>query len=139
MRFSQRSKVSIAPSLFALLAIIGGLLVSGMLRSNPSAHAASAGTHPNLMQLKMLGTTQVGSTKSATTAPQGGSNEIQQTPADNSNQVAVGPQPSGLPTTPPNPTTTGVTSSNTNFSGFPGLTHTDQRLANNGNQFSLEP
>src|SRR5450759_1202754 len=139
MRFSKRSKMSIAFSLFALLAIIGGVLVSGVVRSNQSAHAAAAGMHPNLLHLKMLGTTQITSTRSATSVPQGGSNEIQQTPADNSSQVAVGPQPGGLPTTPPNPANTAVTSSNTNFSGFPGLTHTEQRLANNGNQFSLEP
>ena len=139
MRFSQRSKVSIALSLFALLAIIGGLLVSGMLRSNQPAHAAAPGIHRDYLHLQMLGTTQIGSTKSASSVPQGGSNEIQQTPADNSSRVAVGALPTGLPTTPPNPTNTPVTSSNTNFSGFTGLTHTDQRLANNGNQFSLEP
>lgn len=139
MHFSKRSKMSITLSLFALLAIIGGVLVSGMLRSAGSAHAAATGTQPNLMQMKMLGTTQLKNTVSAKSVPQGGSNEIQRTPADNSNQVPVGKQPGGLPTTPPNPANTAVTSSNTHFSGFPGLNHTQQRLANNGNQFSLEP
>jgi len=139
MRFSKRSTTSIALSLLALLAIIGGVLMSGVLRSGQSAHAAAAGIHPNTLPLKMLGTTQLKSTVSARSVSQGGTNEIQRTPADNSSQVAVGPQQGGLPTTAPHPANTTVTNSNAHFSGFPGLTHTEQRLANNGNQFSLEP
>src|SRR5947209_866479 len=47
MRFSSRSKLSIALSLFALAAVVAGLVASGALRGTPSvAHAASAaGTH----------------------------------------------------------------------------------------------
>ncbi len=136
MRFFKPSMMSIA---LALLAIIGGMLMSGVLRSSQPAYAASTGIQPTMMQLNMLGTTQLQSTVSAQSAPQGGANEIQRTPADNSSQVPVGPHQGGLPTIAPNPANTAVTNSNTSFSGFPGLTHTEQRLANNGNQFSLEP
>jgi len=39
------------------------------------------------------------------------------------------PRPAGAP----------VLGAGANFSGFPGISHLDQRLASNGNQFSLEP
>ncbi len=47
--------------------------------------------------------------------------------------------PTTLPTTPPNPKPNGIAKSNPGFTGFNGLSHADQRLADNGNQFSLEP
>ncbi|MDX6511980.1 MAG: hypothetical protein QOE36_1484 [Gaiellaceae bacterium] len=39
----------------------------------------------------------------------------------------------------PRPATVGVAGPDAGFSGFAGLTHRDQRLADGGNQFSLEP
>jgi hypothetical protein len=39
----------------------------------------------------------------------------------------------------PRPTTVGVSDAGAGFGGFAGLTHRDQRLADGGNQFSLEP
>lgn len=44
-----------------------------------------------------------------------------------------------LPTTAPSPTSQSLATSNPGAKGFMGLTHYDQRLANSGNQFSLEP
>jgi hypothetical protein len=50
---------------------------------------------------------------------------------------AAPPTPSGkLPSPPNTPIVSGQLSG---FVGFDGLNHRDQRLANNGNQFSLEP
>ena len=44
-----------------------------------------------------------------------------------------------VPLSPPTASGQVVVSPDPGFSGFPGLTHYDQRFANSGNQFSLEP
>lgn len=43
------------------------------------------------------------------------------------------------PSAVPNPTGRGVSRSTPRYTGFTGLVHADQRLANNGNQYSLVP
>ena len=40
MRFSKRSTLSVVFSLFALLAIVSGLLITGVVQRSQSAHAA---------------------------------------------------------------------------------------------------
>ena len=50
------------------------------------------------------------------------------------------PPPSGIPTSAPAPSTTRVVSAGRSLvTSFQGLNHFDQRTANGGNQFSLEP
>ncbi|HZS78532.1 MAG TPA: hypothetical protein VFA41_18115 [Ktedonobacteraceae bacterium] len=138
MRFSLRSRLGIALSLITLVAIVGAFAVSGFLRGSAvNAHAAGVG-HTTLAQLKYRG---VGSIKGGpkgvapdTVSPY----EAGPVPTDGSPKVVAG-NPSNLPTTPPNPRGSNVTTSNPGFRGFTGITHADQRLANGGNQFSLEP
>ncbi|MDQ6660093.1 MAG: hypothetical protein M3Z24_03915, partial [Chloroflexota bacterium] len=140
MRFSKRSKMSIALSLLALVVLIGAFVGSSMLRgATHTAHAAGVQSG-KLERLNKMGTASFKSQPHASGVIGTPSNEIQRSPADKSPQVPVGSgSGGGLPTNPPNPSNTAVTGSNSKFSGFPGLTHADQRLANNGNQFSLEP
>ena len=49
------------------------------------------------------------------------------------------PSTPNLPTDPAQAKSSPVTSKNPGFRGFAGLNHFDQRFADNGNQFSLEP
>src|SRR6185437_11392281 len=92
--------------------------------------------------LKVLGTTRIGNAKKVAT--------------ESGNEVLTGPEvdvttakpqisgttsPARVPSAHvPNPTGNAlITAAGSNFVGFNGLTHRDQRLSNNGNQFSLEP
>lgn len=140
MHFSRRSKLSIVISFAALLVLVSGFAVTGFLHGSPNrARAASVSSHTTLQHLNVHGTSALKSSPSATST------------GTNSTRLELGPQlpetssktpvgtPSNLPTVPPDPAGKTVTGSNSNFVGFTGITHTQQRLANNGNQFSLEP
>lgn len=92
--------------------------------------------------LKVLGTTRIGNAKKV--ASESG-NEVMTGPeVDVSTakpQISGTTSPARVPSAHvPNPTGDAlVTAAGSNFVGFNGLTHRDQRLSNNGNQFSLEP
>src|SRR5438874_10562023 len=53
--------------------------------------------------------------------------------------MTSGPAVPLVPLAPPMPSPQAVVNPDPGFSGFPGLTHYDQRSANSGNQVSLEP
>jgi len=138
MRFSRRSKLSIAFSFVALIILVGAFAVTGFVRGNTTgAKAAGTGIHTTYAQLKAHGTT----TFKAAVKGKVTNNTVDelgpQLP-ENSSKQPVG-STSGVPTNVPNPVPQGITSTNPGFNGFPGINHADQRLANNGNQFSLEP
>jgi hypothetical protein len=147
MSFSKRSRLSVAFSLFSLVAIISGLLITGALYKNSTAHAASAST----------GTGRTRNITSAgTTSPQTGnfvpSGSKDVTRAEFPGQLDGSNGPSAYKGTivdrsNSNGTGNGVSvnsskkaKSNPQFNtGFEGLNHYQQRYARGGNQFSVEP
>lgn len=137
MRFSKRSKVSIALSLITLLAIVSAFMVTGLIRgSTPRAQAAGPGPRITIRNLTALGTSN---TKTVKPAASGGNTNLEIGPDVGANPHSASGGGLGNSITPPNPPGDTLASSNPGFSGFPGLNHADQRLANGGNQFSLEP
>ena len=138
MRFSLRSKLSIAFSFVALLTLVSGFVVTGLLHGSPTGvHAAGTSFHTTFAHLTVRGTTTFKAAKKGTVTNNTVHELGPQLPEDSS-KASVG-STSSLPTTPPNPVPQGIISTNPAFNGFPGLNHVDQRLANSGNQFSLEP
>jgi hypothetical protein len=138
MRFSLRSKLSIALSFVALLTLVSGFVVTGLTHGSPTgAHAAGTNFPTTLAQLKVRGTSTFKPAKTGTN-PNSNIAEFGPQLPETSSKLAVGTT-TGLPTTPPNPAAQSITTANPGFNGFPGISHADQRLANNGNQFSLEP
>ncbi|HEY2013907.1 MAG TPA: hypothetical protein VGH38_10430, partial [Bryobacteraceae bacterium] len=68
--------------------------------------------------------------------------EIRQGPAEDAHFVKASgnTSPARVPSTDvPRPAAASINGAGGNFSGFNGISHLDQRLASNGNQFSLEP
>jgi hypothetical protein len=57
MPLSKRSRLSVVLSLFALLAIISGLLITGVVQRSAAAHAA--GSSPFIRQISSGGTTSI--------------------------------------------------------------------------------
>jgi hypothetical protein len=143
MPLSKRSKLSVVFSLFALIAIISGLLITGVVQRSSSVHAAG---NQFVRQISSAGTTSI-----ISTAP---GKDGFQSPEVNSAVVGLGHTPVHLfkygvynrsgsqhPSTV-SPTTQGATTtaSGTELkTSFDGINHRQQRLANGGNQFSLEP
>ncbi len=143
MPLSKRSKLSVVFSLFALLAIISGLLITGVVQRSQSAHASG---NQFIRQITSSGTTSFTST-----AP--GKDGIQ-APEINSAVAGLGHAPvnsfnygvynrSGsqhLSTVSPSAQGATITTSGPQLkTSFDGINHRQQRLANGGNQFSLEP
>ena len=121
-------------AVFSMVAAAALVMTNGGAKA--AVHASITQTH-----LKLVGTSSFAnsSASSAATSLAAG-NEIRQDPGSDQKTVANAPSvPTTPPTTAPNPTPNGVAGSNPGLSGFNGLNHRDQRLANNGNQFSLEP
>lgn len=136
MRFSLRSKVKIALSLFILITVVGAFVAMGLIRGSATRAHAATGPRITTGHLKALGTTSIRPTKAATS---GGNTNLEIGPSIEVNPHSASGSGSGGSITPPNPPGNTLATSNPGFSGFPGLNHADQRLANNGNQFSLEP
>lgn len=145
MRFSTRSKLSILLSLVTLVAVASAFMIGGFLRgSTTGVHAAAAASYPtSYAHLSYRGTASFKSIPAASShsvSATSTQNEIQKTPTDASPKAPNGNSPTNtLPTTAPDPKPQDVTNVNHGFSGFNGISHADQRLASNGNQFSLEP
>ena len=57
MPLSKRSKLSVTLSLFALLAIISGLLITGVVQRSAAAHAS--GGNQFVRQISRAGTTSI--------------------------------------------------------------------------------
>ncbi len=142
MPLSKRSKLSVVFSLFTLLAIISGLLITSVVQRSQGAHAAG---NQFIRQISSGGTTSI------TSAPLG--KDGFQSPEVSSVINGLGHAPthqnaganrSGSKQHPStvSPTAQGstATASGTELkTSFDGINHRLQRLANNGNQFSLEP
>jgi len=120
----------------AVLAVLSTLPGSAVAAAN----AQPAGPASPVQTLRRVGTTnlrqQGANPASANRADiTGNSHEFSQVP-----ELPDKPAAPGTPTVaPPNPANRALTGANPGFSGFEGISHADQRLADNGNQFSLEP
>lgn len=136
MRFSTRSKLSIIFSLAALAILAGGFVVAGAVSGN-KAHAASSSVgKPFTFQITSSGTT------SFTQAPQG--HDGVQSPELNTHQVGTfahaAVRASVKAVNGPTTSSGSVRHSGPELvTSFDGINHRQQRLANGGNQFSLEP
>lgn len=144
MHISSRSKMSIAFTFFALATVIAGLLASAAFRGSISGvHAAG---NQVVRQISSAGTTSITSTplgKDRLQAP-----EINSASAGLGNAAVhqskygvvnrSGSQHSST-VSPSAQGATVATSSTALKISFNGINHRQQRLANNGNQFSLEP
>ncbi len=143
MHISSRSKLSIAFTFFALAAVIAGLLASAALRG-PTSTVHAAGNQV-VRQISSAGTTSITSTplgKDRLQAP-----EINSASAGLGNAAVhqskygvvnrSGSQHSST-VSPSAQGATVATSSTALKISFNGINHRQQRLANNGNQFSLE-
>jgi len=143
MRVSSRSKMSIAFTLFALAAVIAGLLASAALRgSTSSAHAAG---NQVIRQISSAGTTSITSTplgKDGLQAPEinSASAGLGNAPVPQFKYGVVNRSGSSFSAVSPSAQADAVATSSTALKiSFNGINHRQQRLANNGNQFSLEP
>lgn len=142
MPLSKRSKLSVVLSLFALLAIISGLLITGVVQRSAAAHA-SGGNSPFIRHISSGGTTTITSTAT-------GKDGVQQ-PEINSAVNGLGDSRvrqnhgvnrSGANSSKAGPAKQGVPASGSGsglLTSFNGLTLRQQRLANGGNQFTVEP
>lgn len=143
MHLSKRSKLSVVFSLFSLIAIISGLLITGAVQRNTVVHAAG---NQVVRQITSAGTTSI------TSAPLG--KDGVQAPEVNSAVAGLGNAPvhqnkfgdvdrsgSQHPSnvSPSAQAATATTSGTGLQTSFDGINHRLQRLANGGNQFSLEP
>ena len=134
MSISSLSKMSKALSLVTIAGIFSMLLVAGVFVGySAGAHAASAAGGFSVGQLARSGTTTIVST------PQGPDKlqkpEIGTFPRANQGAGTFNNGRSGAPVA-----SSSIAASNANLAvSFNGLNHREQRLANNGNQFSLEP
>ena len=146
MRFSRRSKLSIISTFVTLLVVVSGFMVAGIIRgSAASAHTANSNVF--VRHITSGGTTSI------TSAPLGkdgvqlpeinsavnglGGNAVR--PAHFATVNRSGANPSSVSTSV---SATGMSTSSRSMgliTSFNGLNHRQQRLANNGNQFSLEP
>lgn len=121
-------------AVFSMVAAAALVMTSGGAKA--AVHASITQTH-----LKLVGTSSfAGSSAASGGTGLSANNEVRQDPGSDQKTIANNPTvPTNLPTTAPNPTPNNVAGSNPGLTGFNGLNHRDQRLANNGNQFSLEP
>jgi hypothetical protein len=137
MHLSRRSKLSVVFSLLCFVVVIGGVLLTGALQGHSSARAASAASNQVVRQVTSGGTTsifQAATGKDGVSAP-----EVDQTSAGLSKDI-VNRNLSRASHAGANVTSAAVNSSNSNLvTSFNGENFRQQRLANNGNQFSVEP
>src|SRR5712692_3397771 len=141
MPLSKRSKLSVLFSMFALIAIISGLLITGVVQRSQNAHAAGS---QFVRQISSAGTTSFTSTapgKDGFQSPEVNSvvAGLGHAPVHQSNGAnrSGSQHPSNVSPTAQGTTATG---SGTELkTSFDGINHRQQRLANGGNQFSLEP
>jgi hypothetical protein len=140
MPLSKRSKLSVVLSLFALLAIIGGLLITGVVQRG-SAHASggnqvvrninSSGTTsivPNTPGKKAFQLPEINSVSNGLGHAQNQNQGVNRSRA--SHPLSAGPVVQGTST---------LGSGTELLKSFNGINHIEQRLTNGGNQFSLEP
>jgi hypothetical protein len=127
--------------LFALVAIISGLLITGVVQRSQSAHAAG---NQFVRTISSAGTASIKSTplgKDGFQVPE--INSAANGLGNDSVHQNHGVNRSGAlhaSTVSPSVQGTTATGSGTELlRSFDGITHRQQRLANNGNQFSLEP
>jgi hypothetical protein len=143
MPLSKRSKLSVVFSLFALTAIISGLLITGVVQRSSSAHAAG---NQFVRQISSAGTTSFTSTapgKDGFQSPEVNSvvPGLGHVPVHQSNGAnrSGSQHPSNVSVSPTAQGTTATGSGTELKTSFDGINHRQQRLANGGNQFSLEP
>jgi hypothetical protein len=143
MPLSKRSRLSVVFSLSSLLAIIGSLLVTGALNRQATVHAAG---NQVIRQITSAGTTSIKSApfgKDGVQPPEissaiGGLGHAQVHQQNYGIVNRSGSQRSST-VSPSAQGTTATTSGTELKTSFDGINHRQQRLANNGNQFSLEP
>ena len=144
MPLSKRSRLSVVLSLLALLAVISGLLITGVVQRSKAAHAA--GSSPFIRQISSGGTTSI--------TPSAPGKDVFQAPEINSavngmghaqthgNQFQGTNRSAALHQSTLSPSAQGSTATGSGtelLTSFNGINHRDQRLASGGNQFSLEP
>jgi len=142
MHLSKRSKLSVVFSVMCFIAVIGALMLTGALQRSPSAHAAG---NVVVGQITTSGTTSITKTptgKDGVNAP-----EVDQTVVGLGHDAVRHPSGGFVNRSYSQPSSKSTTTSSTAVSGsssqlvrsFDGLNFRQQRLANNGNQFSVEP
>src|SRR6266699_6603952 len=136
MPLSKRSRLGVAFSLFSLVAIIGGLLITGMLQRHSAAHAAGS---QFTRQIPSAGTTSFTPTSDGTTDPAwpefAGATDNDPGPAPyNGSIVDRSQSQSGNNGVSVNSGKKAKSNPELNVS-FDGLNHRQQRRANGGNQF----
>jgi len=142
MPLTKRSKLSVVLSLFALVAIISGLLITGVVQRSSTAQAS--GGNQFVRHISSAGTTSIKSTlpgKDGFKAPEVSSANVGLGHASVHQNNGVNHSSSQFSSNV-SPTAQGATAtaSGTELKkSFNGINHRDQRLANGGNQFSLEP
>lgn len=120
------------------LALVTLVSASAFFFTSHAAKAAGPGASTSYTTLADLGPTVLVSDTLST----GSGNTTKELNADKDfeprvpNQPTVPNQP---PTNPPSPAAQALSSAHPGTQGFEGLNHGQQRRANNGNQFSLEP
>src|SRR6266571_2489682 len=140
MPLSKRSRLGVAFSLFSLVAIISGLLITGTLQRHSAAHAAGS---QFTRQIPSAGKTSFTPTAAGTTDPAwpefAGTTDNNPGPAAyNGSIVDRSQSQSGSNGVSANSGKKAKSNPELNLS-FDGLNHRQQRLANSGNQFSVEP
>jgi hypothetical protein len=143
MPLSKRSKLSVVFSLSALLAIISGLLITGVVQRSQGAHASG---NQFVRQISSAGTTSF--------TPAAPGKDGYQAHELNSAVVGLGHAPvhqrtfAGIDrsgsqhTSTVSPSAQGATTTTSGpelQTSFDGINHRQQRLSNGGNQFSFEP
>jgi hypothetical protein len=144
MPLSKRSKLSVVFSLFTLIAIISGLLITGVVQRSQSAQAAG---NQFVRQISSGGTTSITSTplgKDGVQSPEIRSalRGLGNAPVHQSKYGVVnrsGSQQHPSTVSPSAQGTTAIGSGTELQRSFNGLTLRQQRLANGGNQFTVEP
>jgi hypothetical protein len=146
MGFSVRSKVGILITVVTLLVIASGFMVAGFVPGSATrAHAASSTSNVFVRQITSGNTTSVTSAplgKDGFQAPEinsavNGMGDAQSHSSQYGTVNRSGAHPSSVSQSAQGSTV--GTSSAGLIRSFDGITHRLQRLANNGNQFSLEP
>lgn len=144
MPLSKRSKLSVLLSLFALIAIISGLLITGVVQRNAAAHAS--GSNQFVRQISSAGTTSITSSplgKDTYQAPElnSAANGLAHASVHQFNYGVVNRSGSQHSSTV-SPSVQGATTTGSGtelLKSFDGINHRQQRLSNGGNQFSFEP
>jgi hypothetical protein len=125
-------RMRVLVSAAAAISLMGVSTTQGIAQATPAVSPVAAQTVGRAHALGTSNLRQAAARSRATSAATPGPFEVHSAEID---KPSTGASPGPVP----NPPATPVTNSHPGEIGFDGISHLDQRLANNGNQFSLEP